>query len=227
MIKFVYIANNTNSNSCFMESSIDEELKSKISNEANNIYKQNFPKLQNERKNKERSLGGSFIYIKYKKEIFYLIFTSFSMSEDSVFDFISDMHKNEIWKLIDTKNKNTTFKTNAISKINEIMLKYNEDDTEVTQESSFGDNKVGEVHNEVEAVKSHMKDNIKKVILNIEEANIIEKKSSKIAETSDIFRNLSRDYKNSTWWNSNIFKFVVIGIVVVLALILIWWAFSD
>jgi len=229
MIKFLFISNSTNSNELFIDSSLSDSTINKIVAEAKNIFKQsNKSKLQPNKKNKERLLGGCFYYIVYKQNIFYLIFTAQNFAEELAFDFIDELHKKEIYS--EVKGTNGKFSEDSLKKIKKVSGKFdlNESSTS-TQESGNPEekSKISIVQNEVNAAKADMHNNIKKAIINIEEVQIMDEKASKIADSSEVFKNLANDFRRATWWNSNAFKYGLIAIIICIGIFLIYWAFSD
>ena len=155
-----------------------------------------------------------------------MIFTGQNFSDQLAFDFIDEIHKKEIAKLIENKN-GSSFTEDANKKIKKVLSKYDLEITSTDESGSEGKSKISVVNDEVEAVKKDMKKNIKQVILNIDEAQIIDEKANNIADQSEVFKNLAHDYQRSTWWKGNIFKIALIIIIAIAGIYLTYWAFSD
>ncbi len=222
MLKFLFIGNADKSSEIASYSIVKDGSTYKLNEEAIKVFKKHISKtdIPKSQKVREKSSGGCFFYMTDNNGIFFLIFTEANYSEELAFDFISEVQQQNLHTLAQNKE----FSESGVQSLRKVLTKFEvSETTEGTEEKS----KISIAQNEVEAVKVDMKNNIKQAILNIEEANVIEEKSSKIKDTSEEFKHMASDYRKKVWWNSNIFKYSLIGIIIIIALILIYWAFSD
>ena len=185
------------------------------------VSKQGKPEL----KHKVKKSNGSFYYITYSNNIFYLVFAENEFSENAIFNMIDFIHRQGISTMTERgKGLTKLAKDNFKNIMKDIVNKT--ESLNSTAENSNNNSRISQVQGEIDSVQLNMKDNIKKILVNLDDVNSINEKSATIRDGSLMYRNLAADYRNKTWWNSKIFKFGIIAICLILVTIIIFWAFS-
>lgn len=80
--------------------------------------------------------------------------------------------------------------------------------------------KLSEVMNQVDSVKSVMHDNIQVVLSNTEKMEVVEQKTNDLNEQAKVFRNTGRKLRKAMWWK-NVKLTIAIGLCVVLVILII------
>jgi len=224
-IKYVFIGNTLSQKEiCDMNvGQTDKELQISIKNEATQIFQQ-YSKSQNnkiESKNKVRASEGNFYFTIYPNNTFYLILAEHKYSEENVFNIISEIDRQSIYKLA---NQDEGLSKSGKNELMKLIRKYDEDNNSTLESAPT---KLTAARGELDCVKVEMQSNIKKVISNVEDITIVEEKASRISDGTLMYRNLAGEFRRTTWWNGVFFKYALIGILLVIAFFFIYWAFSD
>ncbi|KAJ0407644.1 hypothetical protein P43SY_010185 [Pythium insidiosum] len=80
--------------------------------------------------------------------------------------------------------------------------------------------KLSEVMQQVDSVKSVMHNNIQVVLSNTEKMEVVEQKTNDLNEQAKVFRNTGRKLRKEMWWK-NVRLTLAIGLVVILVLLII------
>ena len=85
-------------------------------------------------------------------------------------------------------------------------------------------NRLSDIQSDVDSIKVDMKQNINKMVENVEDVNDLQNKSEALKmETSDYKKN-AVEIKQITWWQNFKLWLIIGGVVLLLILLIIWFA---
>jgi hypothetical protein len=158
-------------------------------------------------RNKIQGARDNYYFTINSPNLFFLSLVDRSYPERKIFELIDTIVKDHIPLMVNDKGE-----LNASGRQ---MLK--------TLVDKFQDGKdtIGQIQSDVNEIQLEMKDNIRKMIANVDDAK-------KLQETSDRIKNTSADYKKNaktlereTWWQNCKLTIIIVSVVVVILLVII------
>ena len=83
--------------------------------------------------------------------------------------------------------------------------------------------KFEEIQKDIDDVKIEIKNNINKMVDNIEDLDQIEDKSRQLKEESKEYMDNSIKIKNISWWQNVKFRIIALSVLVIVAIIILWY----
>jgi hypothetical protein len=138
-----------------------------------------------------------------QSDIFYLILADSSFPERYIFDSIDSINKNII--INDNGELTQRSKKDIITEI-EILRKKNT---------------MNNIQSDVNDIRVAMNDNIREMVVNVEDTKSLENKANKIKVNADAFKKDAVKLKRITWWNNMRLTLIIIAAIIVLVLIIV------
>jgi hypothetical protein len=148
---------------------------------------------------------GNIYFIIMPSNIFYFVISTPEYPERQVFQLIEELHRDSIYLLTDEKGE--------LNKIGKQSLK------NIVESYQKDTSKVKDVSDEVEDIKIEMKKNINKAIANVEDAQALDQKATKIKDSSHAFKRNAAELKKITCWQNC--KWTIILVLLIIGVILI------
>ena len=123
-----------------------------------------------------------------------------------------DIRRNNILSMINEKTKELNPKGRQNLKM--IIEKYQEKEKL---------KKFEEIQKDIDDVKIEIKNNINKMVDNIEDLDQIEDKSRQLKEESKEYMDNSIKIKNISWWQNVKFRIIALSVLVIVAIIILWY----
>ena len=123
-----------------------------------------------------------------------------------------DIRRNNILSMINEETKELNPKGRQSLKM--IIEKYQEKEKL---------KKFEEIQKDIDDVKIEIKNNINKMVDNIEDLDQIEDKSRQLKEESKEYMDNSIKIKNISWWQNVKFRIIALSVLVIVAIIILWY----
>lgn len=178
-----------------------------------NEAKQIFEKLRqvSQRKWNERSKiqvsQGSYYFTMVPPNLFLLCLVEFNYPERKAFELIEEINKDHIPMM--------TAENGELNQSGRQMLKNLIDKFQNPQD------KISDIQRDVNEIQLEMKDNIRKVMVNIDDAKKLQETSDRIKNNSMDYRKNAKDLERTTWWNNCKLTLIIAGAVIALILIIV------
>ena len=78
---------------------------------------------------------------------------------------------------------------------------------------------INKIQDEVDEIRIEMNENIRNVVNNVEDVQVLDNKAAKIKDNADVYKRDAIQLKSITWWKN--FKLTIIIVSIVIALVLI------
>ena len=157
-------------------------------------------------RNKINEGSSMYFFMLYPTQIFILAVTSSGFSESKAYAYLEDVHRDNIYNMIDGSGKFSKLGQNALKNL-------------VEKHTSQG--KLDQVNSELTDIIIGMKDNVGKVVSNIEKGDEIEKKADRLKTDAEQFNKHATELKRATWWQNMKLTIILIGLVLVVILIIV------
>jgi hypothetical protein len=160
-----------------------------------------------EQRNRVVGAEGNYYFTISTNNRFYLVLASTDYAERQIFDLIDEIERENIHLLVDDKGQLNKLGKNNLKTLVE------------TYQNPADSNKIEMVNNDINDIKIEMKENVKKVLQNVESVQVLEDRSNKIKSGSEAFKNDSNKLKKLTWCQN--FKWTMILILLIIAVLLV------
>ena len=134
-------------------------------------------------RNKINEGSSMYFFMLYPTQIFILAVTSSGFSESKAYAYLEDVHRDNIYNMIDGSGKFSKLGQNALKNL-------------VEKHTSQG--KLDQVNSELTDIIIGMKDNVGKVVSNIEKGDEIEKKADRLKTDAEQFNKHATELKRAT-----------------------------
>lgn len=162
--------------------------------------------MKYEQRNRVIGSEGNFYFTITPTNVFYLVLAKSDYPERQVFELIEEIQKENVPLLVDEKGE--------LNKIGKQSLK---NLVEAYQNPSS--NKIAMVQSDLNDVKIEMRDNVKKVIGNLEDVQALDQRAARIKDGAKAFADDSNKLKRLTCWQNC--KWTIILIVLVIGILLV------
>jgi preprotein translocase subunit SecE len=81
--------------------------------------------------------------------------------------------------------------------------------------------KINDIHADVREIQIDMKNNIKNIVANVDDAKKLQQTSDNIRVGADTYKKNAGELKRVTWWQNCKLTIIIISVVVVIALVII------
>ena len=162
--------------------------------------------LRNKVSNKDK---GNYFFTINSKNIFYLIYADKTLKEREAFELIENLQQENIPLLIDSKNG----KLNLYGRQQLKLL--------VEDFISNKKNKIQDIQLEVDEVKDVMKQNIKKMAVNVENVENLEQKAIDLKKGAEDYNSSATKLRKATWWANCKWCIILVAVVVLLVIIIL------
>lgn len=166
-------------------------------------------RLNYNERNKLQLNNGYGYFINYPTSRFYLVVAEPSYPERTVFEMIDNIDKENVFLLTTEKGD---LNPSGKQSLKAIVDKY-QDINKV--------NKIKELNEDVNQIKSDMSQNIKKVTDNILKVQDLDEKAYKIRLNADSFKNDAKKLERITCWQNCKWTIILVSVVVILLLIFV------
>ena len=162
--------------------------------------------LRNKVSNKDK---GNYFFTINSKNIFYLVYADKSLKEREAFELIDNLQQENIPLLIDSKN----------GKLN----LYGRQQLKLLIEDFINNkkNKIQDIQLEVDEVKDVMKQNIKKMAVNVENVENLEQKAIDLKKGAEDYNSSATKLRRATWWSNCKWCIILVAVVVLLVVIIL------
>lgn len=165
------------------------------------------PEKKHEERNKIQGKQGNYYFIiSGENSVFFLALADASYPERLVFQMFDEINKDHIPLMVNEKNE---LNANGRQILKTIIDKY-QDDRDL--------NKIGSIRSDVGDIKLDMGQNIKKMMVNIDDIQNLESQSNRIKSGAVDYKKNARELERVTWWQNC--KLTIIIAVIVIAVIL-------
>jgi hypothetical protein len=159
-----------------------------------NEAKQIFEKLSRvsekkiDERNKIQGNQGNYYFTITSPNIFYLCLVEANYPERNVFELIDSINKDHVPLMVNDKGE-----LNASGRqiLKSLVDKF--------QDSK---DKISEVHSDVNEIKLEMRDNVKKIISNVDDARKLQETSDRIKVNSADYKKNAKSLERATWWQN-------------------------
>ena len=203
-IKYVFLGNSQNFKEIGEYPHNASDTNAKESKTIFTTYCRSSKNTKYEERNKVVGSDGNYYFTIMPTNTFYLILADSEYPQTRVFNLIEEIHKESIYLLVDEKGE--------LNKIGKQSLKQ-------ICDSFQGDSKLAEVNKDIEGIKIEMKQNVKNIVGNLEDVEVLKNQSEKIKEGSNTFAKKSAELKRMTCWSN--FKWTIILGLLVIGILLI------
>ena len=162
--------------------------------------------LRNKVNNKEK---GTYFFTINSKNIFYLIYADTSVKEREAFELIENLQNENIPLLVDSKN-------GKLNLYGRQQLKLVVEDFMANKK-----NKINDIQIEIDDAKDAMKQNIKKMAVNVENVENLEQKAIDLKKGAEDYDNNATKLRKSTWWSNCKWCIILIAVIVLLLIIIL------
>ncbi len=146
---------------------------------------------------------GCYYYLISKSDIFYIILADSTFPERYIFDTIDTLER----KIIINDNGELTQKSKK-----EIII-----EIEVLRKKDVLNN----IKSDVNDIRIEMNDNIREMVVNVEDTKNLENKAIKIKDSANIFKKDATNLKRVTWWNNFRLTIIIIAGIILLVLVIV------
>ena len=157
-------------------------------------------------------------------DIFYLIITPKSTDENTAFSFIDEIENCNIYLLVN--DKTNTLNDYGKNELKKVYIELNKNPTLLSTGRS-NNSKVDIIENELKETKKMVSNGIKDMIVNIDNLNDMEIKSSAIKNSSTIVMNKSKKLKLNDIWENTKFKIFFVCLIILIVIVLIIYVGSK
>ncbi len=178
-------------------------------NEAKQIFEKlcKVPEKKIDERNKIQGNQGNYYFTITSPNVFYLCLVDQTYPERKVFELIDSINKDHVPLMVNDKGE-----LNASGRqiLKSLMDKF--------QDSK---DRISDVHNDVNEIQLEMKDNIKKVLTNVDDARKLQETSDRIKNSSQDYKKNAKDLERATWWQNCKLTIIIASVVVGLVLIVV------
>lgn len=171
------------------------------------LYKSNYH--LNQRNQIKANAEGDYYFVVTEPSLFFLVYTKNDCSPNHVFKLIDSIIQEHIPLMTNDKGELNAQGRQALKTVIEKWQ----------TEPQF--DKISEIQEAVDSIKIDMKENIEKVVNNIDDLDDLQNKSDKLKETGSMFRNDARTLQRVTWSKNCKLIVIIVFIVIILLLIII------
>lgn len=158
-------------------------------------------------RNKIQGSQGNYYFTITSPNYFYLCLVDPLFPERKVFELIESINKDHVPLMINDKGE-----LNASGRQ---ILKGLVDKFQILND------KILDVHNDVNEIQLEMKDNIKKIISNVDDARKLQETSDRIKLNSSEYKKNAKDLERATWWQNCKLTIIIASVVIVLLLVIV------
>ena len=148
----------------------------------------------------------------FQPGISFITYALDSYPQSLIFEMFEDIRRNNILSMINEETKELNPKGRQNLKM--IIEKYQEKEKL---------KKFEEIQKDIDDVKIEIKNNINKMVDNIEDLDQIEDKSRQLKEESKEYMDNSIKIKNISWWQNVKFRIIALSVLVIVAIIILWY----
>ena len=148
----------------------------------------------------------------FQPSISFITYALDSYPQSLIFEMFEDIRRNNILSMINEETKELNPKGRQNLKM--IIEKYQEKEKL---------KKFEEIQKDIDDVKIEIKNNINKMVDNIEDLDQIEDKSRQLKEESKEYMDNSIKIKNISWWQNVKFRIIALSVLVIVAIIILWY----
>jgi hypothetical protein len=203
-IKYVFLGNSQNLKEIGEYPNNATDISAKESKTIFTTYCRSSKNTKYEERNKVVGTDGNYYFTIMPTNTFYLVLADGEFPQARVFNLIEEIHKESIYLLVDEKAE--------LNKIGKQSLKQ-------ICDSYQRDEKLAEVNKDIESIRIEMKQNVKNIVGNLEDVEVLKNQSEKIKDSSNTFAKKSAELKRLTCWSN--FKWTIILSVLVIGVLLI------
>jgi len=158
-------------------------------------------------RNKIQSNQGNYYFTICRPNVFFLLLVEMNYSERKVFELIENICNDKIPQMVNDKGE---LNGSGRQLLKQIVDKYQD-----------GNSRLSDVSYDVNEIQLEMKDNIKKVLTNVEDAKKLQESSDRIKLNSNEYKKNAKSLERATWWQNCKLNIIIGSVVVGLLLIII------
>lgn len=159
-----------------------------------------------EERSKVSSKNGNIFFTCHLPNKFYLALADSTYSESKVFDLISEVNNSTISESLDKEGK--------VPIEGKLNLRVLVDKFEKSRDSSIAD-----ISHDINDIRIEMKNNVKNLIQNKENAEELQKQSESIKDGGELFAKNANEAKKITCWQN--WKLIIIIVLIVIGVLLV------
>jgi vesicle-associated membrane protein 7 len=158
-------------------------------------------------RNKIQSNQGNYYFTISRPNVFFLLLVEMNYSERKVFELIENICDDKIPTMVNDKGE---LNGSGRQLLKQIVDRYQD-----------GSSRLSDVSNDVNEIQLEMKDNIKKVLTNVEDVKKLQESSDRIKLSSDEYKKNAKSLERATWWQNCKLNIIIGSVVLGLLLIII------
>lgn len=174
--------------------------------------KQIFEKLSKvekkiDERNKIQGGQGNYYFTITSPNVFFLCLVDPNFPERKVFEMIENINKDHVPMMVTEKGE-----LNASGRqiLKTIVDKFQD-----------GKDKISDLQNDVDEIQIDMKNNIKKIVTNVDDARKLQDTSDRIKANSADYKKNAKDLERTTWWQNCKLTIIIASVVVILVLVIV------
>ncbi len=165
-------------------------------------------KLEERNKVKIKDTNNSYFFTILENYIFCIAIAESTYSDTLIFKLFEDICKENIHLLRDSNGK--------LNSIGKSKMK----DLVQTYQTGRGNSKLNDINKDLNEIKLEMKENVKNIVGNIDDAAELKNRSDKIADGAKQFQKDAAEVKKQACWQ-NLKWWIIIGVIVAIVIIII------
>jgi hypothetical protein len=181
-------------------------------------------KEKNENIQQKKEIDKEICYFTIKHlEIFYLIITPKSTSENIAFSFIDEVENCNIYLLIN--DKTNILNDIGKSELKKIFIEFNKNP--LLSSNRYLNSKSDLIETEIRDTQDNIKTDTNNIVNNINNFNEIETQNAEIKSSTDIIKINNKKLKINKLWDNKKFKILFIGFIISIVIGLLIFISSD
>lgn len=182
-------------------------------NQTQNEAKQIFEKLSRvqekkvDQRNKIQGAQGNYYFTITSPNVFFLLLVDPNYQERFVFELVDAINKDHVPLMVNDKGE-----LNASGRqiLKNLVDKFQEPK-----------NRIGDIHSDVNEIQIEMKDNVKKMVSNLDDVRKLQESSEKIKANSADYKKNAKDLERATWWQNCKLTIIIVTIVIGVILVIV------
>ncbi len=187
-----------------------EVKNTQVQTEAKQIFDKiaSSPEKKIDERNKIQSSNGIYYLTLSAPAVFFLVLAEPSYPERYVFELIDQINKDNIPLLVNEKGE---LNSSGKQSLKALVQKY---------QDLKSLSKIHVIEEDVKDIKLEMNQNIRQMMVNVEDAKNLDSKAANIKDHADLFKNNAKSLERATWWQ-NCKLTIIIGVVLVCVVLII------
>jgi hypothetical protein len=160
-----------------------------------------------DQRNKISQPIGNYYFTTVSPNVFFLALVDVNYPERFIFELFENINKDHVPLMINDQGE---LNASGRQLLRSLVDQYQEPK-----------NKINDIHNDVNEIKLEMKDNIKKIMVNVDDARKLQDSSDKIKKDASDYKKNATELKRATWWQNCKLTIIIVGVIALLLVIIL------